>query len=712
MPGEHTAVLMRGNTGMIKKYIAVILAASALLLASCGSGGGIQEGEPGNGKWVNPDIDGSITAESDVRLQDNFAAAVNKDILQTFPVPEDRREGTLYEGDRALERKLGALLRDESMTGREAEELSTFVSLAENWDKRNAEGVEPLRKYIRSIEEISSLPDMTAYLKSTEKNPFALGPMMPATVMTHLGDPTKTVLALSPCGFVFGDDESGADKYDSLDITMLECQAVFEERMQYILGRLGYDEARIKELIGLTYSYEKRLGESYEHMSEKDMATSAANKPRAEMQETAGDYPLLEICDARGWGGAEILTANTGLLRGAGKAYNENHLNEMKAYLIARLVAKTEKYLDRETYDKKTDREVSRTDPDAKPQKKTDDARLIELVTESGMRPAMDQLFIDKYYPDQSDEDELIKIITDIKGSYREMLLSEEWLSEDSRKKALEKLDMMAVHAIRPDDEADYSSMHITPAGEGGTFLDAFAEGKKFIAAKDAELLAEGIDRTKWSIYGSELSTTQMNAMYEPNLNAFFILAGYLTEPVYSPSMSCEEKLGAVGVTIGHEISHGFDENGSRRNGYGQAYDGDEEADWMTSADRNAYEAKVQKLRSYFSLVRPLGFGSVVDGYNISGEATADIAGMKAVLMLAAKTPGFDYDKFFRAYAGNWAVRSTENIERDMMMGDSHPLNYLRVNIVVQQYDEFLDTYGVKPGDGMYLEPDRRITVW
>ena len=170
--------------------------------------------------------------------------------------------------------------------------------------------------------------------------------------------------------------------------------------------------------------------------------------------------------------------------------------------------------------------------------------------------------------------------------------------------------------------------------------------------------------------------------------------------------MSYEEKLGGIGTIIGHEITHGFDT-------YGAGYDKNGvEKKWMPLMDQLAFADACTKVSEYYSTVRPFAGGSSYNGTQVSAEATADMGGLKVTLALAAKEKDFDYDKYFRQYAKLWRGVGSEYSERYLFQNDEHPLNYLRINIGVQQFEEFYKTYDIKENDGMYLAEDKRIAVW
>ena len=189
------------------------------------------------------------------------------------------------------------------------------------------------------------------------------------------------------------------------------------------------------------------------------------------------------------------------------------------------------------------------------------------------------------------------------------------------------------------------------------------------------------------------------------NANIIVIQAGILQEPVYSPDMSREELLGGIGSIIGHELTHGFDKQGvlCDKNGVRNVILGDD--------DQKEFNDRSDIVGNYYSQVKPFEDVSV-EGETVASEAIADMGGLREALIIAGKDPNFDYDKFFRQYAKQWVNQTTEKRERMLLERDIHPLNYLRANIGLQQFDEFCETYDIKSGDGMYVEPDKRVAIW
>ena len=135
------------------------------------------------------------------------------------------------------------------------------------------------------------------------------------------------------------------------------------------------------------------------------------------------------------------------------------------------------------------------------------------------------------------------------------------------------------------------------------------------------------------------------------------------------------------------------------------------EKSWLPEEDKTAFADRCDKVASYYDTFTPFAGAGLYDGKLVSAEATADMGGIKAMLTLAKQKPDFDYDLFFRSYARNYRVNIPYDVEK-YYLSDVHPLGFYRVNIGLQQFDEFVTTYGIKEGDGMYLDPENRVSVW
>jgi putative endopeptidase len=301
----------------------------------------------------------------------------------------------------------------------------------------------------------------------------------------------------------------------------------------------------------------------------------------------------------------------------------------------------------------------------------------------------------------KKDKERITDFVEEIRETYRGILLEADFLSDATREKALEKLDVMGALVLYPDDWEHYdcSELDIRPPREGGRLWEALNAAEAQKTAMKLDQLNRPRDREEWMI------TPQFaNCCYSSDTNCIQINGAFTRGGFYSSGMSKEEQLGMIGMVIAHEISHSFDSSGASFDALGNV------ADWWTPEDKAEFQNRVERLETYYSNIHPWE-GFDLPAAILTGEACADMAGMKCILRVASETEDFDYDAFFRTYADLWMMEFKVSLA-PKYLSDPHPQGYLRINSVLQQFDEFLDYYGITEGDGMYLAPEDRVAIW
>ena len=298
---------------------------------------------------------------------------------------------------------------------------------------------------------------------------------------------------------------------------------------------------------------------------------------------------------------------------------------------------------------------------------------------------------------DEEIKDTVSELIEDVVSGYHDMLDDNDWLSRTTRGNILRKLEMMAYASCYSDVYKDFAKIDDTNLN-GASAFELYNRYTATIINSAINKIAE--DEQAW-VWDTMPSYT-VNAFYMPTYNSFVILNGIVPGFI---SDSLEETYGMLGFVIGHEITHAFDSSGSHYDEYGNYND------LMTSADRTAFNKKVTKLVNFYNKIT-LFDDTKVDGDRINGEATADMGGIKVMLQLAKDIPDFDYDKFFKAAARTWCEQPYGDDYLSQMLEDSHPFAYLRTNVTLAQFDEFIETYNIEPGDGMYIPEDERVKIW
>ena len=322
------------------------------------------------------------------------------------------------------------------------------------------------------------------------------------------------------------------------------------------------------------------------------------------------------------------------------------------------------------------------------------DDDLAKRMTRNALGVVTEQMYIELCGNEET-KALVTQLIEDILDGYETLLQNEAWLSNATKQGVIKKITNMKFYSCYSEEYKNFPKIDDTNL-DTASLIDIF---RRYNNASLTAALNNCLDNS--GVWTSMPSYT-VNAFYSPGGNLFVILNGITTA---MPKDSIEELYGSLGAIIGHEISHGFDSYGSMFD-YQGSYN-----DIFTARDRTKFDNRVNKLIEFYDQIA-LTKTMYCDGDNLDGEATADMGGVKIMLQLAEKIEDFDYDKFFRTYALIWARQPFGEEYIEYRASDTHPFNYLRCNVTLSQFDEFIETYDIKPGDGMYVAPEQRIAIW
>ena len=685
-------MVMKKRAMPIRFFLSILLivALAAPPFGSLAEGSGIS--------WKNTDVEGAVKLLTTARLQDDFHLAVNRSWLAFEPIYSGASEASSFmdQSYTVVDRKI-ELLENKSLTGHDAELVRRLYSLTLDWKTRNALGFEPLRPYVEEIEAIGSLAEMTQYLTS-EANAFFIDPSL-YSVTVDPSHPSRYIACIAPLPLILGDSAEYEQRTDYGELV----ENLSRQATLYLLGRLGYSQQEAQAVFDGALAYDA-LFVPYiapvEAQYEADYLDAILNYyVRAELDALCGAFPMGAILDVSGLGASEVFwVTEPEYFAALAKLYNEENLPLLKDWLIYYMVNMTGYLMDREAYVTLSSIVYQAYGVSGEP----DDLDIALDTIEGFLSIPMDNLYIQAYCTPEMRED-VLTIIQDVISAYREMLANEDWLSPQTREKAIEKLDRMRVRAVYPDTLGDWSALDFKGSEEGGTMLDAYLAIQAFDISLWAGQINQPVDKDAWD--QASHPAAEVNAAYDVTNNSINIYAGLLGGLFYDQDMSIEEMLGGLGVIIGHEISHAFDPTGSSFDGNGVV------SSWWLPEDYDAYLAKADKVAAYYDTFVPYK-GGTYSGKRVQDEAIADMSGMKCVLTIVSHIPDFDYDAFFRQYAKVWRTKMRQSAMMVTVATDAHPLGCLRTNVTVQQFEAFYETYQVKPGDGMYLAPEDRIAVW
>ena len=685
----------------MKKLISVILAVlflAALAVPAFSEGEIPQATDYTTGTpWLDIDLEGVVTEEMEALAKDNFALYANKEKLLTMEIPEGYPSGGtlmdvyLLQADAVRDMFLGT----EPET-HDAKQAYFFYQLLMDWETRNSLGVAPLKERMGAVEAISSIDELTDYFLEVPVEE-QLDKLWSGEPTTNPDDSDQYILCIDECSLLLADSaeyggltDSGAIKKDAYTVLA-----------QKILVKLGYSEEESLKKIDNCFAFESLIAPAVYTNEEKgrgDYLSRINNHYTLdEVKEVQGSLPILEVLAKIGYPEAEdYLVVHPEFLTRMNELYSEENLPLIKDYFIVNGVVSAASILDRECYEwhYACQNAIYGTTG------MLEDETVFSTKVANTLEWPVAQLYTEKYL-NKEDKDRISEMVEDVRDAYHGILSEADFLSEETREKAIEKLDAIEPRILYPDswEKYDCAGLEITPQEEGGTLWQAVNAISRFNLEKSVKDYSEPVDKEKWG-----MTPQTVNCFYNPVKNCIMILGAFAQGDIYNSRMSDEELLAKLGNVIGHEFSHAFDRSGAQFDKDGNMINWWAEEDYAVFLDRNA------KMEAYYDAMHPWE-GQNFYGSIMTGEACADMAGMKCMLRIAAEKEDFDYDAFFRAFADLWLEKDTLQMAYSLI-NDTHPMGYLRINCTLQQFDEFLDFYGITEGDGMYLAPEDRVSIW
>lgn len=321
---------------------------------------------------------------------------------------------------------------------------------------------------------------------------------------------------------------------------------------------------------------------------------------------------------------------------------------------------------------------------------------------------AVGKLYVEKHFPQEAKR-QIEEMVDNLIEAYRDSIRELDWMTPETRAKALEKLDKLTVKVGYPDSWVDYSGLVVDRGDLYGNVVRGIANKRQ----SDLDNLGKPIDRSVWG-----MTPQTVNAYYSPTMNEIVFPAAHLMAPFFDPEADLAASYGGIGATIGHEIGHAFDDNGSR-------YDGDGNlVDWWTAVDRAAFEAKTAVLVEQFDgyVPRQLPGGPHVNGTLTLGENIADLGGL--AIALKAYTTSLDgkpdpvidgytgTQRVLLGYVQSWQLKARDAEVLRRLATDPHSPPEFRVNGILRNLDAFYDAFGVDESSPLWVAPEDRVRIW
>ena len=597
---------------------------------------------------------------------------------------------------------LTTLTKKKYAEGTTDRKLSDFYKLALDSARRNREGLAPVKPYMDEIEAAKNLQDIQALQLKYAK--IGLGQPFGSYFAADDKNVKNNIFQLSQGGLTLGQK----DWYVNNDEATRKIREAYKKHIVRMFKLYGFSEADAEKKAAQVFRFETEL--ALISKSNTELRDPQANYNKMSLKDFEADYPnipLRKIANAEGINDAYIQEMNVGqpaFFNGLDRLSSVMTADEWKAIMEWDLINGSASALTDDIREANFDffgRTMSGRKEDYPLWKRATNA------VNGAMGEALGKMYCEKYFPESSKRmmEELIK---NLQTSLAERIEAQTWMSDSTKKNALNKLSKFYVKVGYPNKWTDYSKLTIDPKKSYFENLIAtriFANDKMV-----AEKAGKPVDKDEWF-----MTPQTVNAYYNPTTNEICFPAGILQRPFFDPKADAAFNYGAIGVVIGHEMTHGFDDQGRQYDADGNLHD------WWTAQDAKNFDKRAKLYADYFDAIEVLP-GLHSNGKFTLGENLADHGGLmvafnafkNATKSHPLKTEdGFTPEqRFFIAYAGVWGQNITEQEIRNRVKRDPHALGEWRVNGALPHIQAFHEAFGVKKGDKMYLPENERLQLW
>jgi putative endopeptidase len=630
-----------------------------------------------------------------VRPADDLFRHVNGRWLATAEIPADRSAtGAFIQLRDAAEEAIRDIVTSlsDSQPGSEAAKVEQLYESFMDAERVEALGLEPLRPLLAEIDAISDVTELLQYFGRRIR--AGIGAPLQLEVDSDPGDPTRYVLFAGQGGIGLPDEE-----YYRLE----EHAPIREQYSRYIgkaltLAELAGDGAGI---LALETQVARR---HWDKVRTRDMR--AMYNPMSEGQWCSEgiDWSIV-LRAAKVPPQASVVVAQPSFFTELGELITESRLEDWKSWARWRLISRLSPYLPQQLAQARFD--FYGTVLQGTPQIRDRWKRGVELV-EGLLGEAVGKLYVERHFPPAAKR-RMDELVENLIRAYRQSISELEWMTDDTRVEALRKLDKFTPKIGYPSVWMDYSALQIIPDDLIGNVL----RGGAFGFDDEISKLSGPIREYEW------LMTPQtVNAYYHPLRNEIVFPAAILQPPFFDFAADDAENYGGIGAVIGHEIGHGFDDQGSTCDGDGRL------RDWWTPADREAFEERTRALIGQYGELEPRQLpGLKVNGELTIGENIGDLGGLgiahKAWRLTEApsgeRDGGEEYppeQRFFFSWARCWQGKRRDEALRQQIATDPHSPEEFRCNQVVRNLDAFYEAFAVVESDAAWLPRSQRVRIW
>ena len=636
-----------------------------------------------------------------VRVQDDLFRYVNGRWIERTEIPDDKaRWGSFHLLAERAEADVRAIIEESTGAepGTEARKIGDLFSSFMDTERIARLGAEPLRERLAAVDAVTDVTGLLGLVGRLDRDGVAS--VFGLYVAPDPGDPERAVPFLAQSGLSLPDEQYYRDEQ------FAEVRTEFRAHLERMLALAGVADAAAQA--DAVVALETDLaGHHWDNVASRDAVKTYNLTTWAQLQELAGVdlSPWRDgvVIDADAF--AEIVVNQPSYVSGLGSLLVADRIEAWKSWARYAIVRGAAAYLSDDFVNENF--AFYGTALTGVPQIRERWKRGVSLV-EGAMGEGVGRVYVERHFPPQA-KAEIDTLVKNLVEAYRRSITELEWMSPETRERALEKLDQFTPKIGHPEVWRDYSALEVDAAD----LLGNVARASRFEHDRQMAKIGQPIDRDEWL-----MSPQTVNAYYYPLQNEVVFPAAILQHPFFDADRDAAANYGGIGAVIGHEIGHGFDDQGSRYDGHGRLQD------WWTDADRAAFEERTKALIAQYDKLVPVGLGEEnhVNGALTIGENIGDLGGLGIALkayelsLAGAEAPVIDgytgVQRLLLSWAQVWQQKSREAETLRLLTIDPHSPTEFRCNQIVRNIDAFYEAFDVTESDALWLPQDARVTIW
>jgi predicted metalloendopeptidase len=642
------------------------------------------------------------TFDTAVRPQDDFFRHVNGGWLARTEIPADRpMYGTFVELTDRAENDLREIIQaaqsgPDRAPGTNAQLIGDLFASFTDEETLNALGASPLRPRLAEVDAVKSTAELAELIGRLSM--IGINGPVGGFIEADAADPTRVAVYLSQAGTALPD----RDYYLNTDARFADIRAKYQQYLEKVFSLAGRPNAAAdaKAVLALETALARV---QWTRVESRDAVKTFNKYPIAKVVSDMPGFDWMLWAKAQGLDRAmEWVITQPSFFRSFAEMVPAQPLETWKAWLAAQVITHYAPLLHQPFQDAAFDffgRTLS-----GQQEQRLRWKRGVQFVN-SSVGEALGQLYVQKHFPPAS-KARMETMIGNLVEAYRQSIAELDWMTPETRKEALLKLSRFTSKIGYPARWRDYSALKIAPNDLVGNADRANRLESEYQIAK----IGKPADREEW------LMTPQtVNAYYNPVKNEIVFPAAILQKPFFDVMADDAVNYGAIGAVIGHEIGHGFDDQGRRYDGEGRL------RDWWRPADEAEFSKRAARLIEQFNQYSPVP-GITVNGELTVGENIGDLGGLSiahrawVISLQGRPSPTIDNltgeQRFFMGWAQAWRAKAREDYLRRQVLADPHAWSEFRTNGPVSNIDAFYAAFNVRPGDKLYRAPAERVKIW